>query len=50
MSPEAADLLSRLLLRDPEKRATAADALKHPWLSLNATVEEPVRRRGLGAP
>ncbi|OHT12709.1 CAMK family protein kinase [Tritrichomonas foetus] len=29
------DLLSRLLTKDPKKRITAEEALKHPWISSN---------------
>jgi len=32
ISPEAKDLCSKLLQKDPEKRPTAAEALEHPWL------------------
>ncbi|KAF5377199.1 hypothetical protein D9615_006470 [Tricholomella constricta] len=32
VSIEAADLISKLLKSDPEKRIPLADALKHPWI------------------
>lgn len=32
VSEDAKDLLRKLLVTDPAKRLTAADALKHPWL------------------
>ena len=32
VSPEARDLLSRLLVRDPEQRLSASEALEHPWI------------------
>jgi len=40
---EARDLLRRLLMFNPEKRITADDALKHPWLAqFHNEAEEPV--------
>jgi len=32
LSPEAADLLKRLLVRDVNKRAQIEDIMKHPWM------------------
>ena len=32
LSDQAQDFLSRMLLKDPAKRSTAAELLKHPWL------------------
>lgn len=32
ISPEAKDLVKRLLVLDPDDRMTAMDALRHPWL------------------
>ena len=32
VSAEAKDFVSKLLLKDPAKRPTAKEALKHPWL------------------
>lgn len=33
VSPSAKDFIARLLVIDPEKRMTAAQALEHPWLA-----------------
>lgn len=49
ISPEARDLVSRLLEVDPTQRLTIEEALRHPWISqkaraskthLHETVEE----------
>lgn len=37
ISTEAKDFIKKCLLRAPEMRMTAADALKHPWLSSEMT-------------
>ncbi len=31
VSAEAKDMVSKLLIKDPTKRLTAAEALHHPW-------------------
>lgn len=31
MSPEAADLISKILVVDPDKRITLDEITKHPW-------------------
>jgi len=36
-SPEARDLLSKLLTTNPDKRVTVEEALGHPWFSLDFT-------------
>jgi calcium-dependent protein kinase len=33
VSAEAKDLVTKLLTYDPDKRITAFDALKHPWIT-----------------
>ena len=30
-SPEAKDLVSKLLIKDPKLRMTASEAINHPW-------------------
>lgn len=37
VSDMAKDLIRKLLVRDPEERLTAAECLKHPWLTGGAT-------------
>jgi serine/threonine protein kinase len=41
ISPSAMDFIRRLLVVDPHKRLTAADALKHPWIKLGAPIKNP---------
>lgn len=46
VSKNAKDLLLKLMERDPAKRATAMDVLKHPWLAqghknASANIYEP---------
>ena len=36
-SGEVIDLIKKLLVIDPKKRLSAADALHHPWFKLNST-------------
>jgi calcium/calmodulin-dependent protein kinase I len=39
ISREAKDFVKRLLVKDPSQRMTAEEALKHEWLSGNASKE-----------
>jgi serine/threonine protein kinase len=32
LSADAKDLIAKMLVKDPEQRITAAQALQHPWL------------------
>lgn len=34
VTPEAKDLINKMLTINPSKRITAAEALKHPWISV----------------
>jgi calcium-dependent protein kinase len=40
VSSEAKDLVSKLLLYNPDDRISAVDALNHPWLSKFATTDK----------
>lgn len=41
-TPQAVDLLERMLQFDPRRRISVEDALKHPWLNqLHDEVAEP---------
>ena len=42
VSPEARDLVVRLLVRDPDGRISAGDALRHPWLRANGACNAPL--------
>lgn len=43
MEPDAIDLLNKMLIFDPKKRITAADALSHPYLApYHDPTDEPV--------
>lgn len=35
VSPEAKDLIEKLLAKDPKQRLSVEDALNHPWFSVN---------------
>lgn len=37
VSPEARDLVARMIAKDPKERITAKDALAHPWFMLENT-------------
>ncbi|KAI5078916.1 hypothetical protein GOP47_0006587 [Adiantum capillus-veneris] len=50
-SPEAEDLLRRLLQFNPHKRLTAEQALQHPYLAqFHNPMDEPVCNRGIRIP
>lgn len=36
VTPEAKDLINKMLTINPSKRITAAEALKHPWICVRA--------------
>lgn len=36
VTPEAKDLINKMLTINPSKRITAAEALKHPWISVSS--------------
>lgn len=35
MTPEAKDLINKMLTINPAKRISAAEALKHPWICVS---------------
>lgn len=37
VTPEAKDLINKMLTINPSKRITAAEALKHPWISVSVS-------------
>uniref|UniRef100_A0A3Q2SVU6 calcium/calmodulin-dependent protein kinase n=1 Tax=Fundulus heteroclitus TaxID=8078 RepID=A0A3Q2SVU6_FUNHE len=45
VTPEAKDLINKMLTINPAKRITAADALKHPWVCQRSTVAAMVHRQ-----
>jgi len=38
ISEDAKDLIRKMLVKDPSERISAAEALKHPWMTKNAAV------------
>lgn len=40
MSDLAKDLISKLLVADPDHRLTADEILEHPWITESATQED----------
>nr|AZI75701.1 tCaMKII-GFP [Expression vector TaCPtCaMKIIGFP] len=45
VTPEAKDLINKMLTINPSKRITAAEALKHPWISHRSTVASCMHRQ-----
>ncbi|KAF5913292.1 hypothetical protein HPG69_016908 [Diceros bicornis minor] len=41
VTPEAKDLINKMLTINPSKRITAAEALKHPWISVSRPQLDP---------
>lgn len=44
VTPEAKDLINKMLTINPSKRITAAEALKHPWISVSLYQPHPPKR------
>lgn len=40
-SPDAIDFIQKLLVKDAERRLTAIEALKHPWIKQHTGVLSP---------
>ncbi|XP_060772805.1 calcium/calmodulin-dependent protein kinase type II delta 2 chain isoform X10 [Neoarius graeffei] len=45
VTPEAKDLINKMLTINPNKRITAAEALKHPWICQRSTVASMMHRQ-----
>ncbi|XP_038587086.1 calcium/calmodulin-dependent protein kinase type II delta 1 chain isoform X7 [Micropterus salmoides] len=45
VTPEAKDLINKMLTINPGKRVTATDALKHPWICQRSTVASMMHRQ-----
>ncbi|XP_057168240.1 calcium/calmodulin-dependent protein kinase type II subunit alpha isoform X2 [Ursus arctos] len=45
VTPEAKDLINKMLTINPSKRIAAAEALKHPWISHRSTVASCMHRQ-----
>lgn len=43
VTPEAKDLINKMLTINPAKRVTATDALKHPWICVGVARPNPGR-------
>lgn len=48
VTPEAKDLINKMLTINPSKRITAAEALKHPWISVSLVALTGWGRRSRG--
>ena len=44
VSPQAKDLIRKMMERDVDKRLCADDCLKHPWMIPNETMKESVMK------
>ncbi|CEL01538.1 Putative Serine/threonine-protein kinase [Aspergillus calidoustus] len=49
VSPEAKDLIKRLLVLDPEKRITLDEIQKHPWILKHCAKDDRVIKRSSGS-
>ncbi|PKY05325.1 serine/threonine protein kinase [Aspergillus campestris IBT 28561] len=49
VSPEAKDLIKRLLILDPEKRITLDEIQRHPWILKHCVKDERVVKRSSGS-
>ena len=41
VTPEAKDLINKMLTINPAKRITASEVLKHPWISVSSPLSMP---------
>lgn len=49
VSPEAKDLIKRLLVLDPEKRITLDEIQRHPWIVKHCVKDDGVAKRSSGS-
>ncbi|KAL2787468.1 kinase-like domain-containing protein [Aspergillus keveii] len=49
VSPEAKDLIKRLLVLDPEKRITLDEIQKHPWILKHCAKDDRIIKRSSGS-
>ncbi|KAL4880502.1 kinase-like domain-containing protein [Aspergillus karnatakaensis] len=49
VSPEARDLIKRLLVLDPEKRITLDEIQKHPWIIKHCAIDDRTIKRSSGS-
>ncbi|GKZ28078.1 spindle assembly checkpoint kinase [Aspergillus brasiliensis] len=49
VSPEARDLIKRLLVLDPEKRISLDEIQRHPWILKHCVKDERTMKRSSGS-
>lgn len=41
ISPDGVDFVQSLLSKNPDKRLTSSEALRHPWIKANTSLQSP---------